>query len=110
MTDSAAPPTWMSPQIVGSAACASWWEARSTTRNAAWSSSWLSTPSGWRRAAAPSRRAAGAPAAGRVPTMPQLSVGDAFPELTVDSAEGPVELSGRWRDGALVVAFMRHFG
>jgi peroxiredoxin len=28
----------------------------------------------------------------------------------VESTEGPVELSERWRQGPLVVAFMRHFG
>jgi hypothetical protein len=42
--------------------------------------------------------------------MPQLAPGDACPELTVLSTEGPVELRDRWRDGPLVVAFMRHFG
>lgn len=42
--------------------------------------------------------------------MPRLSEGDAFPELTVESTEGPVELRERWRREPLVVAFMRHFG
>jgi hypothetical protein len=42
--------------------------------------------------------------------VPRLSKGDAFPEITVESVEGPVELSERWRQGPLVVAFMRHFG
>jgi hypothetical protein len=42
--------------------------------------------------------------------MARLSVGDAFPELTVESIHGPVELRERWRRGPLVVAFMRHFG
>jgi hypothetical protein len=40
----------------------------------------------------------------------QLKVGDRFPELTLESREGDVELSERWRNGPLVVAFMRHFG
>jgi hypothetical protein len=39
-----------------------------------------------------------------------LKRGDKFPELVVESREGAVELSDRWRDGPLVVAFMRHFG
>jgi hypothetical protein len=39
-----------------------------------------------------------------------LSVGDKFPELHVESREGDVALSDRWRKGPLVVAFMRHFG
>ena len=39
-----------------------------------------------------------------------LSVGDKFPELHVESREGDVALSERWRKGPLVVAFMRHFG
>ena len=38
-----------------------------------------------------------------------LSVGDKFPELHVESREGDVALSERWRKGPLVVAFMRHF-
>lgn len=42
--------------------------------------------------------------------MAQLAAGDQFPELTVESSEGPVELRQRWREGPLVVAFMRHFG
>jgi hypothetical protein len=42
--------------------------------------------------------------------MARLEPGDAFPELTVQSVDGPVELVGRWRRGPLVVAFMRHFG
>jgi hypothetical protein len=45
-----------------------------------------------------------------VAEMPPLAAGDAFPELTVLSTEGPVELRDRWREGPLVVAFMRHFG
>ena len=43
-------------------------------------------------------------------SMAQLEPGDRFPELTVQSTDGPVELGRRWRDGPLVVAFMRHFG
>jgi hypothetical protein len=39
-----------------------------------------------------------------------LSVGDAFPDVTLESREGDVALSERWRNGPLVVAFMRHFG
>jgi hypothetical protein len=42
--------------------------------------------------------------------MARLAPGDPFPEVTVYATEGPVELRGRWRDGPLVVAFMRHFG
>jgi peroxiredoxin len=39
-----------------------------------------------------------------------LSVGDSFPEITLDSKEGEVSLAERWREQPLVVAFMRHFG
>ena len=42
--------------------------------------------------------------------MARLSEGDAFPGLTVESVDGPVELRERWERGPLVVAFMRHFG
>jgi hypothetical protein len=35
---------------------------------------------------------------------------DSFPELVLQSPEGPVELRDRWKNGPLVVAFMRHFG
>jgi hypothetical protein len=42
--------------------------------------------------------------------MARLSVGDQFPEIVVDSVDGPVELRERWKRGPLVVAFMRHFG
>jgi hypothetical protein len=42
--------------------------------------------------------------------MAPLSPGDSFPELTVESTDGPVELRERWERGPLVVAFMRHFG
>jgi hypothetical protein len=40
----------------------------------------------------------------------RLAEGDPFPEVTVESVDGPVELRERCRRGALVVAFMRHFG
>jgi hypothetical protein len=39
-----------------------------------------------------------------------LQPGDRFPDLHVEGRDGEVELSDRWRDGPLVVAFMRHFG
>ena len=39
-----------------------------------------------------------------------LSVGDKFPELHLESRDGDVDLAERWREGPLVVAFMRHFG
>ena len=42
--------------------------------------------------------------------MARLKVGDSFPELVLDSVDGPVELVERWQRGPLVVAFMRHFG
>lgn len=42
--------------------------------------------------------------------MAGLSVGDKFPDLRVESREGEVALADRWRNGPLVVAFMRHFG
>lgn len=42
--------------------------------------------------------------------MARLATGDAFPQLTVETVDGPVELSERWREGPLVLAFMRHFG
>jgi peroxiredoxin len=41
---------------------------------------------------------------------PRLEPGDLFPELTLESADGAVEVRERWRDGPLAVAFMRHFG
>jgi peroxiredoxin len=40
----------------------------------------------------------------------QLRTGDRFPDLTLDSLDGPVQLSERWSEQPLVVAFMRHFG
>ena len=39
-----------------------------------------------------------------------LKEGDVFPDIHADSREGDVALSERWRNGPLVVAFMRHFG
>ena len=42
--------------------------------------------------------------------MTELAVGDRFPEIVLESREGDVALSERWRNGPLVVAFMRHFG
>ena len=39
-----------------------------------------------------------------------LERGDRFPDLRLESTDGPVELSDRWSRGPLVVAFMRHFG
>jgi hypothetical protein len=42
--------------------------------------------------------------------MARLGVGDEFPEIVVESVDGPVELRERWKRGPLVVAFMRHFG
>jgi hypothetical protein len=39
-----------------------------------------------------------------------LRAGDKFPEIHLESREGEVELAERWRNGPLVVAFMRHFG
>ena len=39
-----------------------------------------------------------------------LSPGDPFPDITLESREGEVHLSQRWREKPLVVAFMRHFG
>jgi peroxiredoxin len=46
------------------------------------------------------------PSLGRVP----LTLGDEFPSLKVESVDGRVELRDRWREGPLVVMFMRHFG
>ena len=42
--------------------------------------------------------------------MAKLSVGDSFPDVELESAEGPVDIRGRWGGMPLVVAFMRHFG
>ena len=41
---------------------------------------------------------------------PMIEVGDSFPDIRVESRAGEVSLSERWRDGPLIVAFMRHFG
>lgn len=42
--------------------------------------------------------------------MARLSPGDRFPSLRVETVDGPTRLDERWREGALVVSFMRHFG
>jgi len=42
--------------------------------------------------------------------MAQLSVGDTFPDLALDSPDGPVHINERWGGIPLVVALMRHFG
>jgi hypothetical protein len=42
--------------------------------------------------------------------MSKLSVGDTFPDLALESPEGPVHIRERWGGMPLVVAFMRHFG
>lgn len=39
-----------------------------------------------------------------------LVPGDDFPNLKVESVDGRVELRDRWREGPLVIMFMRHFG
>jgi peroxiredoxin len=39
-----------------------------------------------------------------------LQPGDPFPNLKLDTSAGRVELRDRWREGPLVVMFMRHFG
>lgn len=39
-----------------------------------------------------------------------LAPGDQFPDLQLESVEGSVQLSDRWRERTLIVAFMRHFG
>jgi hypothetical protein len=40
----------------------------------------------------------------------RLTPGDPFPELVLESKDGPVKLHERFANGPLVVAFMRHFG
>ncbi len=40
----------------------------------------------------------------------RLEVGDPFPAVTLQSVEGSVDVSERWRDGPLILAFERHFG
>jgi peroxiredoxin len=42
--------------------------------------------------------------------MPALAPGDAFPNLSLRTVDGEVELRERWESGPLVVMFMRHFG
>ena len=42
--------------------------------------------------------------------MSTLGIGDAFPDMTFETRDGQVQLGDRWRQGPLVVAFMRHFG
>ena len=42
--------------------------------------------------------------------MSKLDTGDTFPDITLETRDGQVQLSDRWRRGPLVVAFMRHFG
>jgi hypothetical protein len=42
--------------------------------------------------------------------MGKLAAGDTFPDIALESREGPVQLSERWQRGPLIVAFMRHFG
>ncbi|HXD56988.1 MAG TPA: peroxiredoxin-like family protein [Thermoleophilaceae bacterium] len=39
-----------------------------------------------------------------------LQAGDRFPDVSLESLEGPVRLSERWTRQPLVIAFMRHFG
>jgi len=39
-----------------------------------------------------------------------LEPGDNFPDLHLESRDGEVALADRWRNGPLIVAFMRHFG
>jgi peroxiredoxin len=42
--------------------------------------------------------------------MPRLVEGDRFPSLRIETLEGPQSLAPRWREGPLVLSFMRHFG
>jgi hypothetical protein len=42
--------------------------------------------------------------------MGQLAPNDDFPNVVLQSHDGVIELGDRWREGPLVVAFMRHFG
>lgn len=42
--------------------------------------------------------------------MAALVPGDPFPNLRVETTDGPLDLRERWRRGPLVVMFMRHFG
>lgn len=42
--------------------------------------------------------------------MARLTAGAAAPDIVVMSPQGPVHLADTWRDGAVVLAFLRHFG
>jgi hypothetical protein len=42
--------------------------------------------------------------------MTKLSVGDQFPDVALESAEGTIDIRQMWGGMPLVVAFMRHFG
>ncbi len=42
--------------------------------------------------------------------MHRLIDGDRFPSLRIETLDGPQSLAPRWRDGPLVISFMRHFG
>ena len=42
--------------------------------------------------------------------MSRLGPGDAFPDLVLAARDHEVALRERWRNGPLVVAFMRHYG
>jgi hypothetical protein len=42
--------------------------------------------------------------------MTKLSVGDRFPDVALESAEGDISIRERWGGKPLVVALMRHFG
>ena len=42
--------------------------------------------------------------------MTKLRPGDRFPDVTLESVEGPVRIRERVTDGPLIVAFERHFG
>jgi peroxiredoxin len=42
--------------------------------------------------------------------MAPLEPGDPFPNLRLESPGGRIELRDRWREGPVVVMFMRHFG
>ncbi len=47
----------------------------------------------------------------RVKHRPQLQVGQQAPDATVyDEDGGTVQLSSLWRDGAVALVFIRHFG
>jgi hypothetical protein len=41
---------------------------------------------------------------------PVLKVGDSFPDVRLESRQGEIALSDRWREGPLIVSFARHFG